>query len=108
MSAVLSTRAERAATYAVNGRTLHEERMPPQPRPAPAPAAPDRRTDVGRLVVVSNRLPIIIEAEEDSWRVRPSSGGLVTALTPVLRRASGLWFGWPGDSELDPGELARL
>jgi trehalose 6-phosphate synthase len=49
-----------------------------------------------RLVVVSNRLPVTIEQVEGHWHSRPGSGGLVTALTPVLRRRGGLWIGWPG------------
>jgi len=51
-----------------------------------------------RLVVVSNRLPLTLEPEGDSWSVRPASGGLVTALAPVLRDRGGLWVGWTGNS----------
>jgi alpha,alpha-trehalose-phosphate synthase [UDP-forming] len=49
-----------------------------------------------RLVIVSNRLPIVIDREEERWRIVPGSGGLVTALAPIMRRNSGLWVGWPG------------
>ena len=49
-----------------------------------------------RLVVVSNRLPVVVEQEEGQWRARPGSGGLVTALAPVMRDVQGLWIGWPG------------
>ncbi|MGM0424321.1 MAG: trehalose-6-phosphate synthase, partial [Thermodesulfobacteriota bacterium] len=49
-----------------------------------------------RLVVVSNRLPIVLEKTDTSWKVKPGSGGLVTALAPVLARNGGLWLGWPG------------
>ncbi len=53
----------------------------------------------GRLVVVSNRLPVrLSRGEEGGWTVRPSSGGLVTALHPVLTRRGGSWAGWPGVS----------
>ena len=31
---------------------------------------------------------------ETEWR--PSPGGLVTALEPVMRDAGGAWVGWPG------------
>ncbi|MFA6880685.1 MAG: trehalose-6-phosphate synthase [Aminobacterium sp.] len=51
------------------------------------------------MVVVSNRLPIILQKREDSWFVEPGSGGLVTALTPVLRDRGGMWIGWPGTKE---------
>ncbi|GAB4355380.1 MAG: trehalose-6-phosphate synthase [Candidatus Abyssubacteria bacterium] len=50
-----------------------------------------------RLVIVSNRLPIVITKTEDGQvKVRPGSGGLVTAIAPVLRNRGGLWIGWPG------------
>jgi trehalose 6-phosphate synthase/phosphatase len=39
----------------------------------------------GKLIVVSNRLP-----DPDA------AGGLVTALTPVLRASRGVWLGWDG------------
>lgn len=49
-----------------------------------------------RLVVVSNRLPAVVSKEEGEWQIKPGAGGLVTALSPVLRRNQGLWIGWPG------------
>jgi trehalose 6-phosphate synthase len=52
----------------------------------------------GRLVVVSNRLPVAVEREGDGWSVRPGSGGLVTAMAPILRGRGGVWIGWPGAS----------
>jgi trehalose 6-phosphate synthase/phosphatase len=51
-----------------------------------------------RLVIVSNRLPVVMERQDTGWSVRPSSGGLVTALAPVLRNRGGTWIGWPGTS----------
>jgi trehalose 6-phosphate synthase/phosphatase len=50
-----------------------------------------------RLVVVSNRLPLTLKGSADGWVGQPSSGGLVTALGPVIQRSGGLWFGWPGE-----------
>jgi trehalose 6-phosphate synthase len=50
-----------------------------------------------RLIVVSNRLPIVVTQEEGGeWMFSPGSGGLVTALVPVLRDRGGVWIGWPG------------
>lgn len=49
-----------------------------------------------RLVVVSNRLPVSIKKISSGWEVRPGSGGLVTALAPVLRDKGGIWIGWSG------------
>jgi trehalose 6-phosphate synthase len=52
-----------------------------------------------RLVVVSNRLPVVLEHTDGGYRIAPGSGGLVTALMPALRRNGGLWIGWPGCHE---------
>jgi trehalose 6-phosphate synthase/phosphatase len=66
-----------------------------------------------RLVVVSNRLPIVIESIATAGdrletgptvpavQIRRGSGGLVSALSPVLRRRGGLWIGWPGSATAD-------
>jgi trehalose 6-phosphate synthase/phosphatase len=53
-----------------------------------------------RIVFVSNRLPIVAEKHGDHWDTHSSAGGLVTALTPLLRRCRGMWVGWPGTSDL--------
>ncbi len=49
-----------------------------------------------RMVVVSNRLPVAIEQKADGLHLEPSSGGLVTALRPLLKDCAGTWVGWPG------------
>ena len=49
-----------------------------------------------RLLVVSNRLPIVLAKEKNGWNLKPGAGGLVTALAPVLSQRGGLWIGWPG------------
>jgi trehalose 6-phosphate synthase/phosphatase len=61
-----------------------------------------------RLLVVSNRLPVVFEKTAGQWHSRPGSGGLVTALTPVLRHREGLWIGWPGASEDDDLNLEAV
>jgi alpha,alpha-trehalose-phosphate synthase [UDP-forming] len=49
------------------------------------------------FVVVANRLPIDrVEDPDGVVEWRPSPGGLVTALEPVMRRADGAWVGWSG------------
>ncbi|HXF94907.1 MAG TPA: bifunctional alpha,alpha-trehalose-phosphate synthase (UDP-forming)/trehalose-phosphatase [Gemmatimonadales bacterium] len=55
---------------------------------------PDRRP----LVVVSNRLPFVVERHGGRVSVRRSSGGLVAALDPVLQQRGGVWIGWPGET----------
>jgi trehalose 6-phosphate synthase/phosphatase len=51
-----------------------------------------------RLVVVSNRLPLTLRREGGRWRADRSTGGLVAAMAPILKRTGGLWIGWPGDT----------
>ena len=49
-----------------------------------------------RLIVVSNRLPITISQTDNDWLIEPGSGGLVSALDPLMRENQGIWIGWPG------------
>ena len=59
----------------------------------------------GRLVVVSNRLPLSATEQNGVITLCPSGGGLVTALAPVLQANGGCWIGWTGwDSDAN---LAR-
>jgi trehalose 6-phosphate synthase len=52
------------------------------------------------LVVLSNRLPFTLAREADgSWTIDSGTGGLVTALSPVLQNRGGTWIGWPGVTE---------
>ncbi len=53
------------------------------------------------LVVVSNRLPVRLEEDDTGSHWRTSPGGLVSALTPVLRGRDGVWVGWSGQ----PGRI---
>lgn len=56
-----------------------------------------------RLIVVSNRLPVVLKRDDaGDWTLKPGSGGLVTALAPVLSHRGGLWIGWPGLA-VEPG-----
>jgi len=63
---------------------------------------------MGRLVVVSNRVPSLSEA---------AAGGLAVGLKAALEESGGLWFGWsgrlsddsrPGISEVDSFRLATI
>jgi len=53
----------------------------------------------GRLINVSNRLPVSIKKTAAGMRVERSSGGLATALDSVWQDQSGVWIGWPGTTE---------
>ena len=48
--------------------------------------------------MVSNRLPVVFEKNnhKGGWSSKPGSGGLVSALMPVLRDRGGVWVGWTG------------
>lgn len=50
------------------------------------------------LIVVSNRLPFVLKRHEhdNSLYRKPSAGGLVTAVCPVMVHSGGLWVGWSG------------
>src|SRR5579864_3597508 len=51
-----------------------------------------------RLLIVSNRLPITLEVNDDQVLVSAASGGLATGLRGYHERSSGVWIGWPGVS----------
>lgn len=51
----------------------------------------------GRLLLVSNRLPITIKRSDDgSYAFSMSSGGLVTGLSGLSKTTEFKWYGWPG------------
>jgi alpha,alpha-trehalose-phosphate synthase [UDP-forming] len=50
----------------------------------------------GRLIVVSNRLPVTVARTDGRFRVQASCGGLVTALRPILNGTDTVWIGWTG------------
>jgi len=50
----------------------------------------------GPIRIVSNRLPVTLQRSASGLEQRRSSGGLVSALEPVLSRRGGRWVGWPG------------
>lgn len=68
-------------------------------------------TRTGRLIIVSNRLPVTITANHT---LVPSAGGLATALSAWHDGTSSLWIGWSGavytgtrEDTLQSEELAR-
>jgi len=61
----------------------------------------------GRLLLVSNRLPITIKRSDDgSYAFSMSSGGLVSGLSGLSKTTTFQWYGWPGlevpDAEAGP------
>ncbi|MDF1839772.1 MAG: trehalose-6-phosphate synthase, partial [Planctomycetota bacterium] len=53
-------------------------------------------TPSGRLILVSNRLPIIVREEAEQLSVELASGGLATGLSGPHQETQGRWIGWPG------------
>ena len=51
---------------------------------------------VGRLLIVSNRLPITVVRKGGRLRFQPSVGGLATGLSSSYKLYQSLWIGWPG------------
>lgn len=69
------------------------------------------RTVPAKLLIVANRLPVDrVEMSDGTRGWRPSPGGLVTAVEPILRHNDGIWIGWPGgtDQDLRPFESDGL
>lgn len=58
------------------------------------------RNEKQSFVVVANRLPV--EQRGSEWVSSP--GGLVSAVAPIVRKASGAWIGWAGacEEEVEP------
>ena len=52
------------------------------------------------LILISNRLPATVESTPEGLQIRPSSGGLVTALRPVLAAHKGAWIGSIDSSDM--------
>jgi trehalose 6-phosphate synthase/phosphatase len=61
----------------------------------------------GRLIVVSNRLPLTLRKTEKGWITEHSSGGLASAMNPLLRKDGGDWIGWSGNSSEADRESRR-
>jgi len=60
-----------------------------------------------RLIVVSNRLPLTLRKTEDGWSTEYSSGGLASAMDPLLRKGGGDWIGWAGGGGEEHDESRR-
>jgi len=62
----------------------------------------------GRLLLVSNRLPITIKrSDEGEYDFSMSSGGLVTGLSGLSKSTKFEWYGWPG-MEIPEDEIDTL
>ncbi len=60
---------------------------------------------MNKTIIVSNRLPLQVQVDEDGdVSAQPSVGGLATGMKSVHRDSNGIWVGWSGvkDEELTP------
>ncbi|KAI8812775.1 glycosyl transferase [Cladochytrium replicatum] len=60
-----------------------------------------------RLVVVSNRLPVTIQKQDNGWKMSMSSGGLVSALSGLKKQMTFSWIGWVG-LEIAPEDREKV
>jgi trehalose 6-phosphate synthase len=66
--------------------------MPEEPTKLKQPESSE-----GRLLLVSNRLPITIKrSDEGKYDMSMSSGGLVSGLSGLSKTTTFQWYGWPG------------
>ncbi|MDB4943001.1 MAG: Alpha,alpha-trehalose-phosphate synthase [Labilithrix sp.] len=83
-------------------RYFHSVRVGHTPPPVVLPrkvalvVPPSGRALERDLLVISNRLPDLRNAEGDESERKKSVGGLVSALEPALRARGGMWLGWSG------------
>lgn len=62
----------------------------------------------GRLLLISNRLPITIKRSDDGkYETSMSSGGLVSGLSGLRKTTTFQWYGWPG-MEIPENEIGPL
>jgi trehalose 6-phosphate synthase/phosphatase len=60
-----------------------------------------------RLIVVSNRLPLTLQKTKKGWKTTRSSGGLASAMDPLLRKDGGDWVGWDGTAKEEDSQARR-
>ncbi|HVS02846.1 MAG TPA: trehalose-6-phosphate synthase, partial [Thermoanaerobaculia bacterium] len=87
--------------------TVAAEEEEAAPVSSPSPRHPDDPLGGRRLVLVSNREPYVRKRPRGGGEptFERTTGGLVTALDPVMRRCGGVWVAWePGG---DPEEEIR-
>jgi trehalose 6-phosphate synthase/phosphatase len=51
---------------------------------------------MGKTIIVSNRLPVKVQRNDDMLGFTPSEGGLATGLGSIYKTGNNLWVGWPG------------
>jgi trehalose 6-phosphate synthase/phosphatase len=63
---------------------------------------------MSKIIIVSNRLPVKIIHEDDSFYYVPSEGGLATGLSSIYKQGNNLWVGWPGQNIKKESEKIQI
>lgn len=61
----------------------------------------------GRLLIVSNRLPVTIQKRGTDYSIQESIGGLATGLGSIYNTRNSLWIGWPGFIQKKPSQTEQ-
>ncbi len=51
---------------------------------------------MGKLIIISNRLPVTVKKSENGFEYEESIGGLATGLKNYHKQKESIWIGWPG------------
>lgn len=58
-----------------------------------------RDSEPGRMITISNRLPVTVSVTSGNAHLRRSVGGLATGMKHLHEQGDGVWIGWTGDLE---------
>ncbi len=62
---------------------------------------------MSKMHIVSNRLPLSIERNENELKLTPSVGGLATGMRSIYKEYGGKWIGWSGINSDDLTEADK-
>ncbi|RDI10407.1 bifunctional alpha,alpha-trehalose-phosphate synthase (UDP-forming)/trehalose-phosphatase [Flavobacterium sp. AG291] len=65
---------------------------------------------MNKTIIVSNRLPIELQFENEKMHIKSSVGGLATGLKSIHSDGDGIWVGWSGitEDELTPVQSQKV
>ena len=61
----------------------------------------------GKIIIVSNRLPVTISKRKDELKIQQSPGGLATCLRAIQEEEKAIFIGWPGYWPADNKEKSK-
>lgn len=63
---------------------------------------------MSKTIIISNRLPVKVSAEENEYILVSSEGGLATGLGSIYKDGNNLWIGWPGIEVIGESEQRKV